>query len=164
MKYIYIVNSWEWTQNIPHKPVKKGSKRVWETANTCFMHEGEEDSKANVSLHKKRCLTFTFPHHKASLHTFKDPVILLFVPNSHPANPTLLPDFCFSSGTGIVYTTAPEVRSQTEDWDHSWWEIKNMHPSRPKRFQWCSQTLSFTDGHGLEDWGIGWGNKEGSQI
>lgn len=114
--------------------------RVWEAGNTfCWMQQ-KEDSKANISPHKKRCLRFTFPPQNAPLHTFKDPVILLFVPNSYPANSTL--DLCFSSGTGIVYTDAPEVHPQTEDWDHSWQERKNKHPSRSKYYHCDAVRLS----------------------
>lgn len=123
VKYVYIyictVNSWEWTQNILHKPVKKGSKSLGSCQHVfCWMQQ-KEVSKANISVHKERCLRFPFPQHKGSPHTFKDPVTLLFAPNSYPANSTVLLYLCFSSVTGIVYRGAPEVCSQTEHWDHS---------------------------------------------
>jgi len=89
-------------------PMEKGSNSLG-FATTCFVcwMEQREGSEANLLLYinskqvGKSHIHISPP--QRSHHIFKDAVVLLPVPNSFPAIPTLVLDPCFSSGTGFVY-------------------------------------------------------------
>lgn len=131
--YIYKTNSWECTQSIPHKPVKKESKSLAICQHVFCRMQQTEDSKANVSLHKEVCQIHISPpqgitaHIQRGCHSAICPQLLPSQP--HTIAKPLLQQWHWHCVHG-----APEVCSQTEDWDHSWQERKNMHPSRPKYY------------------------------
>lgn len=91
-----LVNSWEWPQNIPNMPMEKGSNSLGICHHVLCL--GRLRSK-HASLYTNSKVShshfptiFTVPPPQGPHHIFKDVVILLSVPNSHPAIPTLMLD------------------------------------------------------------------------
>lgn len=157
------------TPNIPNMPVKKGSNSLGSCYHILCWMEQREGSEPNMVLPAqiaKSHIPISPP--RGSHHIFKDAVILLFVPNSYSAIPTLVLDPCFSSGTSFVWKGVPEVHSQTGVWEHSWQERQNMHPSRLNRNHCHPVTdpkLHRRPGFGgLRDQTVGSDNREWSQI
>lgn len=154
--HMNLVNPWEWPQNIANMPMEKGSNSLGICHHVLCL--GRLRSK-HASLHKQQSLTFTFPHHIHSVPTTRatphrqrccHSPICPQLPPSHPhtsARP-LLQQWHWLCVQGGPWSTFPN------------WSLRAQLAGETKRafFQTPAiqpQTHSFTDGQGLEDWGIG---------